>query len=168
MPSPPRGGFCYANMEKSHKNRIFHTFDPLCKKRPPSAKIPTLSRSKTPPYRKNDPGGRNISKLVFLHKLEPHRMVWFFFFASDSGGFEPISVRCGRAPPATARRSCTIISSNPLSDSAPEARAFFSLSPLFGLVLYQIRKADFCFPLRFPLSAYGLDEGLHSGCMVFR
>ena len=33
--------------------------------------------------------------------------------------------------------------------------------------MFWISKADFCFPLRFPLSADGLDKSLHSVCTVF-
>ena len=63
--------------------------------------------------------------------------------------------------------------SNPSSSAirftpdSSESRGFFLFSPLLRFRLFWISEADFCFPLRFPLSAYGLDKGLHPVCTVF-
>ena len=63
--------------------------------------------------------------------------------------------------------------SNPSSSAirftldSSESMGFFLFSPLLRFRMFWILKADFCFPLRFPLSAYGLDKGLHPVCTVF-
>ena len=57
--------------------------------------------------------------------------------------------------------------SNPSSSAirfaldSSESRGFFLSLPLLRFRMFWISEADFCFPLRFPLSAYGLDKSLH-------
>ena len=57
--------------------------------------------------------------------------------------------------------------SNPSSSAirftldSSESRGFFLFSPFLIFRMFWISEADFLFPLRFPLSAYGCDEGLY-------
>ena len=107
---------------------------------------------------------RGFESLILCQKNTNHIRGWCFSFAVI--GIRTHRMQRGRAPPARAGPSRSLIKSNPSSSAIrftldpSESRGFFFSSPLLMFRMFWISKADFCFPL----SAYGLDKGLHPVC----